>query len=141
MRTNPDALNSARIVWSDRAINGPEFTAEPDGEMSAVTVWLEQWRADRVRVVSRVDGDLIVDAWAVSSIGNELAAPEGRVRRLNRATFNVYSDPRLEHLFDRPLGVEVTRKNGRETLSLDNLPPYEGPRWTEEISGWPIYDT
>ena len=137
MRTDPQAFNDALIVWAESAeditLSQPSLT-DPEASTS---VWLEQWRAERVRVVILVVEDEIRTAWAVKSMRNELATPMGHARRLNRATFNLRRDERLKHLENQALGADVDRRRGRATVSLDSLLIYQGPRWTAETSDWP----
>jgi hypothetical protein len=140
MRTDPQTLNDALIIWARSAENIALWQPSSIGPVASTTVWLEQWRADRVRVVIFVDKDVIRAAWAVTSIRGELDTPTGHARRLNRATFNLRRDERLKHLENLPLGIDVDSRRGRATVELDSLLIYAGPRWTEETSDWPIYE-
>ncbi|MGW9629071.1 hypothetical protein ACWGST_00025 [Agromyces sp. NPDC055520] len=140
MRTDPQALNDALIIWAESAADIALSQPSSIDRGASISVWLEQWRAERVRVVIFIVEGVIGTAWAVKSIRGELDTPTGHTRRLNRATFNLRRDQRLKHLENQALGADVNSRWGRATVRLDSLSVYEGPRWTEETSDWPIYE-
>ncbi|TQJ29873.1 hypothetical protein [Microbacterium sp. SLBN-146] len=81
---------------------------------------MEAAKAERVRVLVSVFEDTIIGAWRVTGSVSILAQPEGKSRRVNRATFSTVDDPRLHYLWGQPSQVP-RRRNPQTTIELRDL--------------------
>jgi hypothetical protein len=88
---------------------------------AASSAWaMDRTKADRVRVVISVYDGIIVGAWSVNASTSTLEAPEGKTRRVNRASFDTYEDPRLAFLVGQPSQLGP-RRNPQTTIELRDL--------------------
>lgn len=91
-------------------------------EDAAHGAWaIEAAKATRARVLLAIDDlDEVVGAWHVASVSNESLVPDGKSRRVNRATFELVDDARLSFL----LGSSPwpRRRNPQTTLEVRALP-------------------
>lgn len=88
---------------------------------AASEAWaMDAAKAERVRILVSVFEGTIVGAWAVSGVTNELRAPEGKTRRVNRASFETHDDPRLHYLTGRASQLGP-RRNPQATIEIRDL--------------------
>lgn len=81
---------------------------------------MDKAKADRVRVVVSVYNGTITGAWGVAGSASTLEAPKGKTRRVNRASFETYGDPRLAYLVGQPSQLGP-RRNPQTTIQLRDL--------------------
>lgn len=116
-----DPTDLVLFVWPHRE-HGQEHPDHDEARReAALTPWaMGSDKAERVRVLVSVAGDTIIGAWSVSGTTSVLTEPEGKTRRVNRATFDAHDDPRLHFLAGQRSQIR-SRRNPQTTIQLRDL--------------------